>query len=502
MAEYTRFPQGIVGVIGRDLPLGERSSRLEELAGIALDAAEVRADLFASGEEALGALREVVAAGVPAIFTVRHAREGGGFEGPEEVRIELYGRALDLGAAALDVEHGTPLAAELSRRVAPLILSHHDPIAMPPPEEMDRLAREMAALPCLAIKLACAARTLPDAASMLEWLGRRGGDDPPRIGLALGKAGFASRILATARGSPVTYASFGELAPGEIGIEELHRDYAPARLGSATRVLGIVGSRIDDKFQKVSYYNRRIFGWRGIDAVCLPLFVESLGEVLEAAEPLRIAAVIVGEPFGEAALAAADEADRWSQEAGAADLLEVSLIGGRARLIARAATIQAVVRQVKRGSRVAVMGTGKLERAAALALLDAGAAPTLFSRDRPASLSRAAGVRVRPAEEPSDEFDEVLELGDRPSLSPSNLPSPESMALLLEDFRKNLAVFQSRWNDRGPNESKVPFPAGMRNQIRVLQALLKSKSAIVKTRTEIEVSAVTGGPASAAEAGG
>ena len=41
----------------------------------------------------------------PAIATCRPTREGGRFDGPEEVRIKLLEQAVELGAEFVDIEH-------------------------------------------------------------------------------------------------------------------------------------------------------------------------------------------------------------------------------------------------------------------------------------------------------------------------------------------------------------------------------------------------------------
>jgi 3-dehydroquinate dehydratase-1 len=481
--------------MGGDLDPSGRRKALSEALRAGVCGIEVRADLFGDLRGAIEVLREV-GPSAPAIFTARIPAEGGRFSGTEEARIALYLTALEAGAALVDAEWGTPACEELARRGAPLIVSHHDFSAMPPSEVLDDLGRRMAGVPCRAIKLVGTARRTIDCVTILDWIGRRRDGEPLRIGFAMGEEGFPSRILAVARGSPFTYAPLGAaVAPGQVGAKEMLECYAPQRLGADCRVLGIAGSRSDGDV-KPSGYNRMLRR-QSIDAVCLPLRIGSIAEALEAAEPIGMTALIVGDPFGEEALAAAGEADRWSRELGAADLLEIGRSGGERRIVARSAmvgAILAVARAWRPGTRVAILGDGKQEGLAARLLLETGAAPTIYYRNlkRGTGIPEVPGVSARPAGEfDAGEFDEVLELGPHPRLCEAAAPMRGSLEYrrTLESMRKEFDTLLSKHQSTG-SISKEERAAAAAS----LGRWLADEIMLILARADIELEALTGRP--------
>src|SRR5262245_20013898 len=101
--------QGVVGVVGGDLPQTRRSSLLEELLRQGLGGVEIRADLFGDPREALEFLGQLKGR-TPVLYTVRNSSEGGNFRGQESDRVELLRRALAAGAEWVDAEWGTGAA--------------------------------------------------------------------------------------------------------------------------------------------------------------------------------------------------------------------------------------------------------------------------------------------------------------------------------------------------------------------------------------------------------
>src|SRR6185503_20270656 len=151
------------------------------------------------------------AAGLELIATCRPAREGGGFEGPEDERARLLAAWLAEGAGWVDIESGSGLAARIDAlagsegRDRPLarcgaILSLHDP-GMPADLEARaaRLADEARETGAGRIvrKLVPTAGALSDLVAMRELLRGAGlagrGADPPLVAFARGEAGAASR---------------------------------------------------------------------------------------------------------------------------------------------------------------------------------------------------------------------------------------------------------------------------------------------------------------------
>ena len=61
-----------------------------------------------------------------------------------------------------------------------------------------------------------------------------------RIGFAMGSSAAVSRIMTTACGGVITYATFGDVvAPGQIDIDELIANYRVGELNSESRVVAV-----------------------------------------------------------------------------------------------------------------------------------------------------------------------------------------------------------------------------------------------------------------------
>jgi 3-dehydroquinate dehydratase type I len=398
---------GVLGVVGGDLPPARRDSLLEALLLLGLGGVEIRADLFGDPREALRCLEQVKGR-TSVLFTVRNFNEGGNFRGDEGDRLELLKAAIRAGATWVDAEWGTGAARELSRVGAPLLISHHDFQGTPEDQELARITREMEALPCRAIKLVPTARRLSEAIRVLAWIEGRTSGSPPRIGFSMGEAGFASRILAISRGSPVTYGSLGApVAPGQISAESMLRSYRGAgRMSRSTRVVGVVNAAGSISVSPLVL--NPAFEARGVDALCLPITVESFDEAIAALDPLRVDALLIDGPFKEEALRRAESADDRSMATGGADFLMVER-GKDGRRLLRAINIGiagflvTLSRRFKdlRGLEAAVIGCGAGAQTALRALVEAGASPTIYYRKiEEDGLSRlVAGAARRPIED-------------------------------------------------------------------------------------------------------
>jgi 3-dehydroquinate dehydratase/shikimate dehydrogenase len=349
------------------------------------DAIEVRADLFDTPEAALHALQQLPT-DLAAIFTVRLPAQGGKFSGDESLRIRLYREAIERGASLVDAEGGSDAARALARDRVPLIASHHDFGGMPGPAEIDRITRALSDLRPRAVKLVPTAGALADGVRMLDWVAAARPGDPARIGFAMGEMGLPGRVLSLAWGSPFTYAALsGAIAPGQPSVADMKTLYRAGRLGAATRILGVAGNPIAHSLSP-NIHNPALAA-RAIDAVYLPFRLERLADVLPALDPLRIDGLSVTIPFKEEALGLADDPDTRARAAGAANTLVVRRHAGARTIHAHNTDFDGVLGPLRRrgidsaGLAVAIIGNGGAARGAARALIDAGAAVTLFFRN-------------------------------------------------------------------------------------------------------------------------
>src|SRR5688500_9195417 len=176
---------------------------------------------------------------LPAVVTCRPAWEGGRFEGDEDARRTVLLRALDLGAEFVDVEWralaNDPRFGEIVRRAPERsVVSMHDFEGVP--ADLADRARAMRATGAGVIKIAVACARLTDTLALLPIA--RGGS---AVVVGMGDAGVPSRLLAARYGSRWTYAGHG-VAPGQMPAPRMVSEYGYRRVGSATRLFGVVGS--------------------------------------------------------------------------------------------------------------------------------------------------------------------------------------------------------------------------------------------------------------------
>lgn len=264
MQSSSQFPlQGIIGVVA------ESADELTFAADKALQCVELRADLLLDNGMSEADLFALVKAGktqgLGVLFTLRHPTHGGTFEGSEAERLKISLAAMQAGADLFDLEWGTQAAERVPSDAPSMILSHHDFTSMPTAAELHALTEQMERTGARAIKVVPTASRLEDALTMLKWVGQSSGP-VARIGFAMGEAGACSRILTTAMGGMVTYASFGApVAPGQIDMDQLVTQYRIAQLDRQSPVTAVFIAG-DAGQQKVAELNRH---YRGSNRVAI-----------------------------------------------------------------------------------------------------------------------------------------------------------------------------------------------------------------------------------------
>lgn len=363
---------------------------------------EVRADLFPTPDEAIDLIGRLPSS-LPALFTLRLARQGGRFEGDETRRIKFLRKALEQGARMVDVEWGSEAARVLTADGAPTVISHHSFDSMFDRSELERLTEAISALRPRAIKLVPTANLPEDGLRLLEWLDGTPADGPRRIGFAMGEMALFSRVLSLAHGAPFTYGAIGQsVAPGQVSLEDLLDLYRIPERTRTTRTFGVIGRPIAHSLSP--HMHNAALGGLNIDAIYLPFLLERFEDVLPLVEPLGIDGLSVTIPFKENArrFAAAD-VDERSSHCGATNTL---LFRDRGGLGAQGfnTDFDGVLGPLKRrqiqlgGLSAAILGNGGAARAAAMALVSEGATVTLYYRnpERGDPVARELAVAGRP----------------------------------------------------------------------------------------------------------
>lgn len=318
----------------------------------------------------------------PAIVTVRPVWEGGRFDGSEDDRRMLLGRALDLGAEFIDVEWQAGFTDLIARAPDRVIVSSHDFNGIPTDLEARVLA--MRRTGAAVVKIAITPTRLTDTLPLMAIA--RDGD---AVVIGMGDAGMPSRLLATRFGSRWTYAGDG-IAPGQIPARQMIERYRFRDVDADTAIYGVVSANARHSLSPLMH--NAAFAAAGLNAVYVPLRAADFEDFLTFGEALPIAGASITIPFKLEALRCARSADELTRTVGAANTLrrgiggwdatntdvagflaplEALLAGGasRNRMPAMSST-----------TRAAVLGAGGAARAVVAALQSRGVAVTVHAR--------------------------------------------------------------------------------------------------------------------------
>ena len=364
------------------------------------DLFEVRADFVPDLD--LGAVLR--ARSKPILLTCRPESEGGRWPDRDHAaRRRLLSEAVARGFDLVDVEERSGpedvIAAKAGRG---LVLSWHDFEGTP--EDLDGIFARMAAHRPDVVKVAVTARSVVDLARLLAFARRHAGDRGPRlVALAMGPLGVASRVLGGRFGAPFTFAAAEagrEAAPGQLTARVLRDTYRVPSIAPSTRVYGLLGS---DVLRSLSpAIQNRAFAERGTDAVYVPLQSEALGPFLEALPALGLAGFSVTRPYKGEILAHLDGVTPGAAEAESVNTVVVE----QDRLAGLSTDGDGVLVPLRRrldpaGRAVAILGAGGAARAAAFALVRAGARVSVLARraEQAGEVARATGAAAASLED-------------------------------------------------------------------------------------------------------
>ena len=370
---------------------------------------ELRADLLGAGAD-LGRL--IGPAGLPAIVTLRSRAEGG--EGPDDPaeRRRFFERAAALPAAFVDLEAGRD--RDLVDAVVPrerVILSAH--VKGSAPADLEERVAAMLAAGTRFVKIVPEARSLADVEAVLRLANAldRGARATRRAVLfASGEIGRPTRLLGPLLGAPLAYAAWAPercAAPGQYLPEEMaaligHLAGRPRRLFA---VLGkpVAGS-LSPRVHAAAY--RAL----GLPNVFVPLEVGAASELDGLLLPagtswldalgLPAGGFAVTMPWkGEAARRCTLLAPR-AERAGAAN----TVLPRAGKVLGDCTDMDGITRVLAEegvdlaGAGALVLGAGGAARAAAVALLLAGAEVTIAARDGERAVAAARGLGVTAVE--------------------------------------------------------------------------------------------------------
>lgn len=168
---------------------------------------------------------------VPVILTNRPEREGGGFKGDENKRVEVLLQSIARGVSCIDIEFSTPeplrerVMSQAKKSGIAVLMSHHDFSLTPSIEVLTDMAKRLVGAGCDLAKIVTFAGDRKDALRILDFLAQVQDEVAvPLIAFAMGDAGRITRIAAPVFGSPIVYAAAGEAtAPGQFDVATMKR---------------------------------------------------------------------------------------------------------------------------------------------------------------------------------------------------------------------------------------------------------------------------------------
>jgi 3-dehydroquinate dehydratase/shikimate dehydrogenase len=232
----------------------------------------------------------------PVIATCRTAEQGGLFTDTDSKRIALLTAAAEAGADIVDIEDSS--LADLpdglpGERIASCHLSRFVP-------RLDALAGRLVGRGTAFSKLCVPADTPKQLTALMEI------QDTFRDHLAVvptGRLAEAGRVMAAARGSPLTYGAVSADAPGhpdQPTAERLYHVHNVTSLPPDTHFYGVVGRPVAHSMSPI--YHNTVFRGVAQSARLVPMDIDSLEGVMKFADKLRLEGFAVTHPFKQEAI--------------------------------------------------------------------------------------------------------------------------------------------------------------------------------------------------------
>ena len=323
----------------------------------------------------------------PTIITCRRPVDRGRWRGSEEERVTLLRSAIVAGVEYVDLEED--IAGDIPRYGdTKRIISYHN--FDETPDDLETIHAQLCKRDPDIVKIVTMANSPADMPRMLQLVEK---SSVPTAGFCMGEIGMPSRILCGKYGSPLTYATFSsdrELAPGQLSFEQMRDIYRYDDITSDTPVFAVVGDPIAQSLSPLLH--NLAFKEAGIDAVYVPLRIpqDTLAASLQALESLHIGGYSVTIPHKEAARDFAEHPDDNVRVIGAANtLVRNELDEWKAFNTDYDAIEQSVCIGLNpdepesvnlMGRTAMLLGAGGAARAAAVAMVRAGAVVSVASR--------------------------------------------------------------------------------------------------------------------------
>jgi len=345
------------------------------------------------------------------IATLRRRGAGGKYAGGLREQMALLRRAAEAGCVWCDVEVESAelldadALNELRSAGARVMISFHD--FRTTPRNLNAVVRRLERCGGDAVKIATQSRTLSDSVKVLA-IARHRRDV---VAVPMGETGMPARVLALRAGSALAYAAADQVtAPGQLSAGEMRGMYRAEKLDGRTRVYGVIGNPIAHSLSPLMHNSA--FAARRVNSVLLPFLVTDLKDFLAACPSFGVKGFAITLPHKQAIIRHLDGCDPLAARIGAVNTVVVRGDGG---LYGYNTDYVGVLRALSsrmelQGSRVLLLGAGGAARAAAFALVEAGAVVCICARReaKAKALARAAGCEAIARSDVKDEFFDAI----------------------------------------------------------------------------------------------
>lgn len=361
---------------------------------------EFRLDYLPDPKKGVAAIHEFVTRypDCSILATCRRRQNQGRFIGSIEEQVRHLEAAVDAGAQAVDVEIES--AENIREKLAHLragtylLLSYHNYGGTPP--RLETVVKRMARIPADGYKIVTTARKPSDASRVLDL--PRAFPKLPLVVLAMGEAGFPTRVLSPAFGGIYTYAAPNAAegtAAGQVSARQLRGLYRIGKFTRDAKIFGVIGDPIGHSLSP--HVHNRAFQARRIDAVYLPLLVNAgrLKDFFVFAENLPLSGFSVTIPHKQKIMRYLDFVDPVARRIGAVNTVWRKAGKWRGTNTDAAGVTEPLSRRLRLAkSSVLVVGNGGAARGAAFALAEAGSKLAITGRnlDRVRALASACGA--------------------------------------------------------------------------------------------------------------
>ena len=377
---------------------------------------EFRLDYLTRPEQGVAVIRAVLDRhpGCEILATCRRRQNHGKFNGGIEDQIRLLAAGIESGAQAVDLEiESAELAAshpQTLRQNAKLIVSYHNFESTP---HLEQVVKRLTRIPADAYKIVTTARKPTDCSRILAVA--RANPRTPMVVLAMGEAGFATRVLSTSFSGLYTYAAptaAEGTAGGQAPARLLRHLYRIDKLSKASKIYGVIADPVRHSISPAVH--NRAFQSRRFDSVYLPFLVapSQLKDFMDLAATLPVAGFSVTIPHKQKIMRYLDVVDPLARRIGAVNTVWRKAGKWRGANTDAAGVTVPLSRHLRLGaSSILIVGNGGAARGAACALIDAGARVALTGRnpDRVRALAKVCGAEPLTREQVSKRhFDAVV----------------------------------------------------------------------------------------------